>query len=335
MVDRYGRWVVNPKEFPARQGRSGIAVVASRVHRLGLKFGIYETSGISEQAVKANTPVMGTRYTAREIVSKARANNYNCDGMVQLDYRSAGAQAYVDSVVRELAGWGVDFIKLDGITNRDGPAVKAWSEAIRRSGRRMVLDVTQGSYTIKLAPTLERYANQWEWTPDIENNGPAEGSASSCNAAPFAGCRSVFPLTSYAHWKDRFAAAPKWAGVGGPGGFNDFDSIEVGNGSARSGMSVAAEQSQLSLWALVSAPLILGGDLTNGVTNAYGSHAGLTARGLRMLEYPQMIAIDQDAMEHTASPCGARPRSSQSGNPRVTPWWACSTPPPRRGRPRT
>ena len=40
-------------------------------------------------------------------------------------------------------------------------------------------------------------------------------------------------------------------------------------------MSLAASESQLSLWSLGSAPLILGSDLTSAVTNAYGTSAAL------------------------------------------------------------
>ena len=50
----------------------------------------------------------------------------------------------------------------------------------------------------------------------------------------------------------------QWQPYGGPGGFNDYDSIEVADGSADSGMSLAASESQLSLLALGAAPLILG-----------------------------------------------------------------------------
>ena len=64
--------------------------------------------------------------------------------MDRINYDKPGAQAYVDSVVDELAGWGVDYIKLDGITDRDSADVKAWSEAISHSGRPMVLDITEG-----------------------------------------------------------------------------------------------------------------------------------------------------------------------------------------------
>ncbi len=296
-VDRYGRWVIDSTEFPSLGSENGIRAVAAYVHSLGLKFGIYETAGISDQAVARNTRVLGTRYTAREIATKTRQNNYNCGGMVGLKYKAPGAQAYVDSVVDELASWGVDYIKLDGITNSNVADITAWSAAIKRSGRPIVLDTTEGSFTIKIAPKLKQHSNQWEFAPDIEINGPDEGSAPSCNVPPFTSCLSVFPLTSYSHWSDRFNDVARWQPYGGPGGFNDYDSIEVGDGPADSGMSLAAEQSQLSLWALGSAPLILGSDLTRAVTNAYGSSSDLDRTDLGLLKNRQVIEVDQDSID--------------------------------------
>ncbi|MGH3293776.1 MAG: alpha-galactosidase, partial [Trebonia sp.] len=264
---------------------------------LGLKFGIYETAGISSQAVAANTPILGTSDTAAGIATTKSQNNYNCGGMMAINYSAPGAQAYVNSVVDELASWGVDYVKLDGITNSNGPDVQAWQAAIQQSGRPMVLNITQGSFTIKLAPTLKQYANEWEFAPDIELNGPDEGSASGCNAPPYTGCQSVFPLTSYADWDGRFASVANWQPYGGPGGFNDYDSIEVGDGSADSGMSLAASETQLSLWSLGSAPLILGSDLTDSVTNAYGTSASLTPTDLSLLTNRAVIGVDNDSVD--------------------------------------
>ena len=62
-------------------------------------------------------------------------------------------------------------------------------------------------------------------------------------------------------------------------------------------MSVAAEQSQLSLWALGSAPLILGGDLTSAVTNAYGTSSGLDPTDLSMLTNRDVVEVDQDSID--------------------------------------
>jgi hypothetical protein len=296
-VDSYGRWVVNSANYPSVGSENGIKALASYLHKRGLKFGIYETTGISDQAVAKNTPILGTSYTADEIATTKSANNYNCGGMTSINYAAPGAQAYVDSIVDELASWGVDYIKLDGITNQNGPDIEAWQAAIHQSGRPMVLDTTEGDFTAKLAPTLKEYSNQWEFEPDIELNGPDEGAADSCNTAPYTGCLSVFPLTSYADWDDRFSGVAQWQPYGGPGGFNDYDSIEVGDGSADSGMSLAAQESQLSLWSLGSAPLILGGDLTSSVTNAYGTSAGLTRTDLKLLTNRQVIKVDQDSID--------------------------------------
>ncbi|MCW2894723.1 MAG: glycoside hydrolase clan [Actinomycetia bacterium] len=296
-VDSYGRWVVNTASYPAAGSENGIQALAAYVHGLGLKFGIYETAGISSQAVAANTPILGTSDTADGIATTTSQANYNCGGMEAINYSAPGAQAYVNSVVDELASWGVDYIKLDGIANSNGADVEAWQAAIQQSGRPMVLNITQGSYTIKLAPTLKKYANQWEFAPDIELNGPDEGSANSCNAPPYAGCLSVFPFTSYPDWNDRFASVASWQPYGGPGGFNDYDSIEVGDGSTDSGMSLAASESQLSLWSLGSAPLILGSDLTSSVTNAYGSSAALDPTDLSLLTNAKVIRVDQDSID--------------------------------------
>jgi alpha-galactosidase len=239
-VDANGRWVVNAANYPSVGSQNGIQALAAYVHSLGLKFGIYETAGISSQAVSKNTPILGTSDTASQIATTTSQNNYNCGGMMAINYNAPGAQAYVDSEVNELASWGVDYIKLDGITDQNGPDIKAWQTAIQQSGRPMVLDATEGSFTTKLAPTLDQYANQWEFSPDIEINGPDEGSATNCGNEPYTGCLSVFPLTGYSTWDDRFDAVATWQPYGGPGGFNDYDSIEVGDGSADSGMSLAA-----------------------------------------------------------------------------------------------
>ena len=218
-VDSYGRWVIDPSRFPSEGDTNGIKVVADHIHSLGMKFGIYVTPGISKQAVVKNTSIQGTPYTAAQIAEPSVAeNNYNCKGMVRIDYSKPGAQAYINSWVNMFASWGVDYIKIDGISNNNGPDIKAWSEAIRQSGRPMALDVTQGSYTHEIAPTLMKYANQWEFAPDVE-----------CYSCEKHG--SSYPLTSWKDVEKRFNYVAEWQPYAGPGGFNDYDSIEVGNGS--------------------------------------------------------------------------------------------------------
>ena len=249
-VDSYGRWVTDPSRFPPQGDTNGIKIVAEYIHSLGLKFGIYVTPGISSQAVNKNTSIEGTPHTAAQIAEPSvRENNYNCKGMVGIDYSKPGAQEFINSWVELLAGWGIDYIKIDGMKNSNAPDVEAWSNAIRKSGRPIVLDVTQGSFTQALTPTLMKYADQWEFAPDVECYKCEKGSSS-------------YPLTS---WKDiakRFNFVADWQPYSGSGRFNDYDSIEIGNGS-NNGLTPVERQTQMSLWALGSAPLILGVDLTN------------------------------------------------------------------------
>jgi hypothetical protein len=285
-VDHYGRWVTRADKFPpGPNGENGIQVVASYVHHLGLKFGIYVTPGISDQAVAKNSPILGTRYTADDIATKVTQNNYNCGGMTGIDYSKPGAQAYVNSIVDEFASWGVDFIKLDGITDRNKADIKAWSNAIRQSGRPMQLDVTEGSYTTALGPTLDEYATQWEYTSDIENYG-GKG------------------LTDYANVQKRFATLTLWEPTYGGqrfDGYNDFDSVEVGNctnavassdpfGSVSypdgDGLTLPGRQTVLSLWSLASSPLILGANLTQ-----------LCQPDLRLLTNRAVLSVDQDGID--------------------------------------
>ena len=272
-VDSYGRWITDPSPFPPQGDTDGIKVVADYIHSLGMKFGIYVTPGISKQAVSRNTQIKGTSYTAAQIAEPSvKENNYNCKGMVRVDYSKPGAQEYTNSWVDMLATWDVDYIKIDGMSDSNAADVKAWSNAIRQSGRPMVLDVTQGSYTSAIAPTLMKYANQWEFAPDVECYRCEKGDSS-------------YPLTSWADVSNRFDYVAKWQPYAGPGGFNDYDSLEIGNGD-HDGLTPVERQTQISLWALAASPLILGIDLTH-----------LDPTDLqKYLENSAVLAVDQDSI---------------------------------------
>jgi hypothetical protein len=198
--------------------------------------------------------------------------NYNCKGMVGIDYSKPGAQEYINSWAAMLASWDIDYIKLDGIGNSNTGDIKAWSQAIRKSGRPMVLNITQGSYTTVIAPVLMKNANQWEFAPDVE--------CYRCEKKP-----SPYPLTDWAHIKNRFDYVAEWQPYAGPGGFNDYDSIEVGNGS-HDGLTPIERQTQMSLWALGSSPFILGVDLT------HLDHMDLQ----NYLKNTAVLAVDQDSI---------------------------------------
>src|SRR4029453_16155880 len=105
MVDGFGRWQVDEAKFPG-----GIKPVADYVHSLGLKFGFYVTPGIAQNAVTRNTPIQGPPPAPHPT-----KKNYNCRHIYYINYSKPGAQEFVDSWARQMASWGVDYLKIDGV----------------------------------------------------------------------------------------------------------------------------------------------------------------------------------------------------------------------------
>jgi alpha-galactosidase len=69
--------------------------------------------------------------------------------------------------------------------------------------------------------------------------------------------------------------------LGGPGGWNDPDMLEVGNG----GMTSDEYRAHFSIWAMLAAPLIAGNDLQ-----------AMDADTRAILTNRRVIAVDQDAL---------------------------------------
>ncbi|MEY9966493.1 alpha-galactosidase [Streptacidiphilus sp. MAP12-16] len=270
-VDQYGRWVTDTTKFPNSGSTDGIQAVAAHVHADGLKFGLYVTPGISHQAVTQNTAIQGTSYHAADIATSTAEKNYNCKGMVGIDYTKPGAQAFINSWADEFAAWGVDYIKIDGVGTSDVGDLQAWSQALQQTGRPIHLELSN-SLAIGSAATWKQYSNGWRTGGDIECYSCESGGSS-------------YPLTHWASVQSRFAQVASWQPYGGPGGFNDYDSLEVGNGS-NDGLTAPERQSMMSLWAMGASPLILGTDLTN-----------LDATDLGYLKNSGVLAVDQDAID--------------------------------------
>ncbi|HEX4705492.1 MAG TPA: CBM35 domain-containing protein [Pseudonocardiaceae bacterium] len=270
-VDQFGRWVTDATKFPASGATDGIQVVADHVHADGLKFGLYVTPGISKQAVAQNTAIEGTPYHADDIATTSTEHNYNCKGMVGIDYTKPGAQAFIDSWANQFASWGIDYLKIDGVGSPDVPDVQAWSSALRQTGRPIHLELSN-NLNIADAPTWAQLSNGWRTGGDIECYGCEKGGSS-------------YPLTHWDSVAGRFNQVANWQPFGGPGAFNDYDSLELGNG-ANDGLTPDERRTQLSLWALASSPLILGTDLTN-----------LDQTDLADLTNTDVLSVDQDAID--------------------------------------
>ncbi|MFI6290648.1 CBM35 domain-containing protein [Nonomuraea sp. NPDC050790] len=268
MVDGFGRWQVDAAKFP-----SGIKALADYVHSKGLKFGFYVTPGIAKNAVTRNTPVEGTSYRAADIADTAASmhKNYNCKNMYRLKWSHPGAQAFVNSWANQMASWGVDYLKIDGVDATTIADVEGWDRALRQTGRPINFALSN-NLPIAQATTWKRLANSWRTQGDVE---------CYCGPGPNG---SGYPLTTWAKITSRFASAAAWQPYAAPGGWNDLDSLQIGNGD-QMGINADQRRSHLTLWAMAASPLLLGSDLT-----------ALTPTDLAMLTNERLIAVNQDGV---------------------------------------
>jgi len=284
VVDGFGRWTVDTAKFPG-----GIKPVADHVHSLGLKFGLYVTPGIPQNAVDKNTPIEGTSFHARDIADTSRLEkSYNCKHMYFIDYSKPGAQEYVNSFANLYASWGVDYLKIDGVGSSDIPDVQAWDKALRQTGRPINFALSN-NLPIADASTWRQLSNSWRTQGDVE---------CYCSGQP----NGVgYPLTTWAKIASRFNSVASWQPFAGPGGWNDYDSIEIGSGDQEiqdiTGMNKAdIRRTQLTLWSMAAAPLLLGTDLVlMDPTKTPTPPAGVNT-DKAMLFNDRLIAIDQDGV---------------------------------------
>lgn len=267
VVDSYGRWSVDTAKFPG-----GIKALADYIHSKGLKFGFYVTPGIAKNAVTRNTPIEGTSYHAKDIADTSKTEkNYNCKNMYYIDYSKPGAQEFVNSWARQFASWGVDYLKIDGVGAADIPDVQAWDKALRATGRPINFALSN-NLPIADAATWRRLSNSWRTQGDVE-----------CYCGPGSN-GSGYPLTDWSHVLGRFNSAASWQPHAGPGGWNDLDSLELGNGD-RVGLTADQRRSHFTLWAMAASPLLLGTDLTQ-----------LDSVDRAMLTNDRLIGVDQDGV---------------------------------------
>ena len=264
--DQYGRTLWSPTEFPT------FLEMIKHIHANGQKVGIYMNPGISTSVVAANLPILGTQYHAQDIIVNPATIANAFGGGDKIDYTKPGAQEYINSVIDLYASWGIDFIKLDAVTPgsyndnlniNNIPDVQAMSKAIAQSGRPIW-------FTLSWALD-EDYISDWQQNSNarrIEGDVECEGDCPN--------------LTEWQRVLLRFYDLIGWENVSGPTlGWNDLDSLEVGNG-ATDGITDTEQQTAMTLWAMANAPLSLGGDLTK-----------LTSYGEKLLSNDEVLAVDQ------------------------------------------
>lgn len=276
-MDEFGRYVPVPARFPSAGNSFSFRPLADYLHSLGLKFGLHIIRGIPREAVKKNLPIAGSNFRAADAADISDVcpwNAYNYG----LNVAHPAAQAYYDSLARQYASWGVDFIKIDCIADHPykGEEIRMFSEAIARSGRQMVLSLSPGPTAFDKRAEVEKYAQMWRISDDVWDVWYSDKN---------------FPQGV----KNQFEKAALWAGVARPGHWPDADMLPLGSlrpaagwGEPRDSRLTHDEQRTLiTLWSMFRSPLIMGGNLLQ-------ADAWTTS----LLTNAEVIAIDQHSKEN-------------------------------------
>jgi len=233
-LESFGMCVVNPKYFP-----NGIKVLINYAHKKGLKFGVWLMRGIQKESVRQNLPIPGTKYFSRDI---ADTNNIcGWSGMnYGVDMTKPGAQEYYNAIIDTLAGWGIDFIKVDDIVPNPQEIV-AIANAIENGKHKMIFSLSPGDVHHPAHLTYYKRANMLRITRDIWDN----------------------PLSI----EKGFFAWDNFQGISGPGFWPDLDMIPFGRldvvnlQSRQSMFSKDQMKTFITQRALAASPLLIGGDL--------------------------------------------------------------------------
>lgn len=244
-----------PARYPSAADGAGFRPLATWLHSQGLKFGIHIVRGIPRQVVAANVPIAGTQFHAADAADTTSPCPWD-DGNWGVKDNAAG-QAYYDSMLRLYAYWGVDFLKVDCIANNPyrSTEIRQIAEAIRKTGRPIILSLSPGPTALEHAAEVSKYAQMWRITNDHWDEW--EFPQHTPDGYPF-GLRGEFDVLA------------KWFAYTGPGSWPDPDMLpegwlgpSPGLGPARQSHLTQDEQrTEFTLWAVTRSPLILGGNLT-------------------------------------------------------------------------
>jgi len=256
VFDANGRLIPAVNRFPSAATNKGLKPLADWVHGQGLKFGIHLIRGIPRESVRENKPIAGSKFTASEAADTNDVCPWNADNYGIRD--NAAGQAWYDSIIALYASWGVDFFKVDCISDRPYKAseIRQVAAAIKKTGRPIVLSLSPGPTALDHAAEVEQYSQMWRISDDhwdVWSHVPKEGEGE-------------FPMGTLQAFTRLFA----WQSYVKPGRWPDEDMLALGSltphpgwGEARESHLTQDEQrTEFTLWAITRSPLIFGGNLT-------------------------------------------------------------------------
>ncbi|ORY15916.1 glycoside hydrolase superfamily [Clohesyomyces aquaticus] len=210
-----GYLIANPVKFP-----NGMKHVATALHNMGLKFGMYSSAG-----------------------------KWTCG-------RFPGSLGYEQKDADLWASWEVDYLKYDNCFNQGQSGTpklsfdryNVMSEALNKTGRPMVYSLCNWGND-----------DPYDWAYTISNSGRMSGDIydqfnrpdARCPCTESIGCAWPGFHCSVMNILNKMAAITSRTMSGY---FNDMDMLEVGNGGQTDSEYVV----HFSFWALMSSPLLIG-----------------------------------------------------------------------------
>ncbi|WP_347331589.1 glycoside hydrolase family 27 protein [Marinimicrobium locisalis] len=242
--------------FACNVDESMIKEMADAMVESGMKAAGYEYINIDdcwhgERDAEGNIQVNQERFPSG---MKALADYVHSKGLKLGIYSDAGhttcagypgsrGHEYQDA--KTYAEWGIDYLKYDWCDTENINPIGAYTtmrDALHEAGRPILFSICEWG------------DNQpWNWAQDIGHSWRISGDIYPCWDCELNwGSWSSWGVLKILDMRDEVRVRQ----YAGPGHWNDYDMMEVGNG-----MTPAEDRSHFSLWAIVNSPLIAGNDL--------------------------------------------------------------------------
>jgi len=275
--DPYGRLMPVPARFPSAADGNGLKALAAWTHKQGLKFGVHIVRGIPRAAVDANMPIENSRFHAQDAAVKSDICPWDDSNYGVAD--NAAGQAYYTSLIRQYQSWGVDFLKVDCISDHPykPTEIRQIATAIAEVAPSMLLSLSPGPTSLSHQAEVARYSQMWRIMDDLWDSW----------VFPHPDPKTTFPNGI----RNAFNSLAQWNPFVQSGQWPDADMLPFGSlrphpgwGDPRASRLTEAEtRTAFTLWSIARSPLILGGNLTEAPGYL-----------MQILTNDRVIALNQD-----------------------------------------
>jgi alpha-galactosidase len=256
-----GKRDASTKALQGNEKFPDMKAMCDEIHGLGLKAGIYSTPWITSYATHpgGSSDDPDGKWSKPTIEKKNNVNK-------KIKPWAVGTYHFMQQDAKQFADWGFDYLKYDWNPIEE-PDVKEMHDALLASGRDIVYSLSN-NLAFENGAMAARLANAWRDTGDIRDRWDSVASIAN--------------------------KQPRWTKLTGPGHYNDPDMLVVGMVGwgpklHPSNLTPDEQFTHISLWCLLSAPLLIGCDLEK-----------LDDFTLSLLTNDEVLAIDQDARATSA-----------------------------------